>query len=145
MTTEQTPAQRQVGDIAPKLAAPGWTAEELQRVGDAEELQIASRRTDGTLRRYVTIWVVRTGDEIYVRSAYGSENPWYRRALASGIGRIRAGAVERDVALIPADDADHAAIDAAYHTKYDRYGPKIVNTVVGRTAAQSTLKLTPQD
>jgi hypothetical protein len=126
-------------------AASGWTPEELQRVGDADELQIASRREDGTLRPFVTIWLVRTGDEIYVRSAYGTENPWYRRALASGIGRIRAGGVARDVALTPADDADHAAIDAAYHSKYDRYGPKIVNTVVGRTAAQSTLKLTPQD
>jgi hypothetical protein len=132
MTTSQTPAA-------------GWTAEELERVGDAEELQIASRRSDGTLRPYVTIWVVRTGGVIHVRSAYGTENPWYRRALASGTGRIRAGGVERDVALTAANDADHAAIDAAYHTKYDRYGPKIVNTVVGQAAAQSTLKLTPQD
>jgi hypothetical protein len=124
-------------------AAGGWTAEELERVGDAEELKIASRRGDGSLRPYVTIWVVRAGDDIYVRSAYGTENPWYVRAVASGTGRIRAGGIERDVLLIPAADADQAAIDAAYHAKYDHYGPKIVNTVVGPSAAAATLRFTP--
>jgi hypothetical protein len=131
--------------MTPTPSTDRWATDELQRVGHAEELQIASRRTDGTLRAYVTIWVVRAGDEIFVRSAYGTENPWYRRALASGVGRIRAGGVERDVALTSAGDADQAAIDAAYHDKYDRYGPKIVNSVVGPAAAQSTLRLTPQD
>jgi hypothetical protein len=58
-----------------------WNASELAAVGAAEELQIASYRTDGSLRPYVTIWVVRAGDELYVRSAYGVDNPWYRRAL----------------------------------------------------------------
>lgn len=61
-----------------------WTEDELSRIGRAEELQITSRRADGSLRPYVTIWVVRAGDDIYVRSAYGSSNPWFVRATASG-------------------------------------------------------------
>jgi hypothetical protein len=44
-----------------------WTNEELTRVGTATELQIASRRRDGTLRRPRTIWVVRVGDDLYRR------------------------------------------------------------------------------
>jgi hypothetical protein len=32
-----------------------WTNDELNRVGNAEELQLASRRGDSTLRPYVTI------------------------------------------------------------------------------------------
>ncbi len=128
----------------PATAQPGWAEDDLRRIGGADELQIASRRPDGTLRSFVTIWVVRSGDEIYVRSAHGPENPWYRRALASGSGRIRAGGVERDVHLTAAGDADQAAIDAAYHSKYDRYGARIVNTVVGPTASQTTLRVTPQ-
>jgi hypothetical protein len=36
-----------------------WTEEELGRIGEAEELQLASERPDGTLRPHVTIWVVR--------------------------------------------------------------------------------------
>ena len=100
-----------------------WTAQELDRVGAAEELQLASRRGDGTLRPYVTMWVVRAGDDVYVRSAYGPDNAWYRRAKASGTGRIRVGGVERDVTFADAAPDAHPGIDAAYHAKYDRYGP----------------------
>jgi hypothetical protein len=59
---------------------PTWRSEELSRIGQAEELQVASARPDGTMRRYVTIWVVRVGDDLYIRSAYGPNNPWYVRA-----------------------------------------------------------------
>src|SRR3954453_20009672 len=52
-----------------------WTEDDLTRIGGSVELQIASRWPDGTLRPYVTIWVVRAGDDLYVRSAYGSTNP----------------------------------------------------------------------
>jgi len=87
---------------------------------------------------------VRVGDELYVRSAYGSENPWYRRALRAGTGRISAGGIERAVdfsRLDPAETALQQAIDAAYHVKYDHYGQRIVGPVVGETAHLSTLRL----
>jgi hypothetical protein len=128
----------------PTTSPSGWAEDDLRRIGGADELQIASRRPDGNLRSFVTIWVVRIEDEIYVRSAHGPENPWYGRALASGHGRIRAGGVERDVRIVSAADADQAAVDAAYHSKYDRYGARIVNSVVGPTAAGTTLKLIPR-
>ena len=121
-----------------------WTTEELTTIGDAKELRIASLRPDGTLRPYVTIWVVRAGQELYVRSAYGATNPWFRRALASGAGRIRAGGLERDVTFEQAATDVHAAVDAAYHVKYDRYGPAIVGTVVGEDAAATTMRLLPR-
>ena len=122
----------------------GWTEDELRRVGNATELQVSSRRPHGSLRPYVTIWTVRSGDDIYIRSAYGADNPWFRRAKASRAGRIRAGGVERDVTFEPSDDNANQQIDAAYHAKYDRYGPGIVGTVVGPKAAAVTLRLLPQ-
>jgi hypothetical protein len=122
----------------------GWTADELSKVGRATELQIASRRGDGTLRPYVTIWVVRSGDDLYVRSAYGHENGWFQRALTSGEGRIRAGGVERDVTFEEQAHSVDTDLDAAYHAKYDRYGPAIVATVVSPEAARSTLRLVPR-
>ena len=124
-----------------------WTDDELRRIGAATELQITSRRPDGSLRAYVTIWTVRAGDGLYVRSAYGTGNPWFRRATASGTGRIRAVGLERDVTLTPASELDaetQAAVDAAYHAKYDRYGPQIVGTVTGPHAAPVTLGIVPQ-
>ena len=101
-------------------------------------------RADGTLRPYVTIWVVRAGDGLYIRSAYGSTNPWFVRARASGRGRVRAGGIERDVTFAGADPDVHADIDAAYHAKYDRYGPAIVGTVVGERVVSVTIQLLPR-
>ncbi|MFG1820169.1 DUF2255 family protein [Kribbella sp. NPDC049174] len=122
-----------------------WTADELDRIGNATELRVASTRKDGTLRRYVIIWVVRAGDDLYIRSAFGTDNPWYRRAKTSGTGRIKAGGVERDVTFAePAPDV-HRSLDAAYHTKYDRYGEALVSPVVGPIAAEATLRLLPRD
>jgi hypothetical protein len=121
-----------------------WTDDELRAIDRTQELQIASRRPDGTMRPYVTIWVVRVGDNVYVRSAYGADNPWYVRAKASGAGRIRAGSVERDVAFADADPSVHHDIDAAYHAKYDRYGANIVDTVVGDEAVPVTIRLQPE-
>ena len=60
------------------------------------------------------------------------------------MGRIRAGGLEQKVTFAePAPDV-HAAIDAAYHAKYDRYGPEFVGTVVGPEAAAVTIKLVPR-
>jgi hypothetical protein len=83
------------------------------------------------------------GDDLYVRSAYGPDNPWYLRAKASGTGRIRAGGLERDVTFSDAATDAHAAIDAAYHAKYDRHGPRIVGTVVGPQVEAVTIRLLP--
>ena len=101
-----------------------WASDDLDRIGGAEELQLASRRVDGTLRGFVTMWVVRAGDELYVRSAGGPDRPWYVRAIASRTGRVRAGGVERDATFEDASADAHEAIDAAYHVKYDRYGSR---------------------
>ena len=122
-----------------------WTNDELDRVGNAEELQLSSFRNDRSLRSFVTMWVVRTGDDLYVRSAGGPDRPWYRRAKASATGRIRAGGTERDVTFAPTDLGIHTAIDAAYHAKYDRYGASIVGHVTGPDAQTVTIRLLPKD
>src|SRR4051812_43076514 len=118
-----------------RTATRTWTSEELRLIGNADELHIASRRADGSLGRLTTIWAVRAGDDIYVRSAHGWDNGWFQRALQSGNGRIRAAGVERDAAFELVDDAETAAdVTRAYHAKYDRYGPAIVGTVVSDEA-----------
>ncbi|WP_436532701.1 DUF2255 family protein [Actinoplanes sp. HUAS TT8] len=121
-----------------------WTGEELTAIGGAEELGLATPRGDGTMRPYVTMWVARAGDELYVRSARGPANGWYVRALRAGAGRIRAGGLEREVTFAPAESDVHPGIDAAYHSKYDRYGPAIVGSVVGEQAHEVTIRLLPR-
>jgi hypothetical protein len=120
-----------------------WTTDDLDRIGSTEELGLASRRADGALSGFVTMWVVRVGDDLYVRSAGGPTRPWYRRALAADVGAIKAGGLQHRVAFGTADSGVHEAIDAAYHAKYDRYGPKIVGSVVGAAAHDATIRLMP--
>lgn len=120
-----------------------WTEEHLEAIGHAEELNLASRGPDGSLRPFVTIWVVRLGHDLYVRSVNGRSS-WLPRAVAAGEGRVRTGGLELDVAIQVAEPAIHAAVTAAYHAKYDRYGPSIVGTVVSGASATATLRLTPR-
>lgn len=121
-----------------------WSSDDLARIGDAEEMDIASLRPDGSLRRYVTIWLVRVDEGLYVRSAFGSENPWFRHAAAAGAGRIRADGVERDAAFEPPDHALDAEITNAFHEKYDRFGAELVDPVVSAESEVATLRLVPR-
>ncbi|MBI3748974.1 MAG: DUF2255 family protein [Chloroflexi bacterium] len=120
-----------------------WPEEELARIGRADEVRVAPRRLDGTLRGFVTIWSVRVGDGLYVRSARGHDNPWFQRALKSGRGRVQGGGVERDVVFEAAGPEVASAVTDAYHEKYDRYGPAIVGSVVSAEAVRSTLRVEP--
>ena len=70
-----------------------WTSEDLRKIGAAEELEIVSLRHDGTLRKPVTIWVVRHGDDLYVRSAYGHTSSWFRGTPRTGTKVTSAPAV----------------------------------------------------
>lgn len=120
-----------------------WDAADLQRIGDAEELRISSRRPDGSLRPAVTIWHAVVDGAVYVRSAHGPENGWFRRALRSGTGRISSGGVQKDVAFELADPSAGDAVDAALHAKYDRFGAAYVRPITGPDAAATTLRVMP--
>ena len=122
-----------------------WTSEELNKIGTAEELEIQSLRRDGTLRHPVTIWVVRLGDDLYVRSVNGRTGAWFRGTQVRHEGHIRAGGVEKDVTFVEeADPAINAQIDAAYRTKYRRYAESIISTIVSPEARSATIKLVPR-
>jgi hypothetical protein len=121
-----------------------WTSDELNKIGTAEELEIASLRRDGTLRSPVTIWVVRVGDELYVRSVNGRSGAWFRGAQARHEGHIRAGGVDKDVTLVEeADPGINDKIDAAYLTKYRSY-PQYVAPMVTLEVRAATIKLVPR-
>ena len=123
-----------------------WTSDELDKIGAAEELRIAARRRDGTLRKPKTIWVVRVGDDLYVRSAYGLKAAWFRGTQVRHEGRIWDGGIEKDVSFVDVDrDSDiHDQIDAAYRAKYRRYPEGFVRPVVSAESRTVTLRLLPR-
>jgi hypothetical protein len=121
-----------------------WTKDELDRVGNAEELQIASLRSDGTLRKPVIIWVVRVGDDLYVRSVNGRTSGWFRGVQSRHEGRIWAGGVEKDVTFVEEAGSEiNAQIDAAYLAKYRRY-PQYVAPMVIPLSQAATVRLVPR-
>jgi hypothetical protein len=122
-----------------------WTKEELNKIGTADELQIASSRRDGTLRSPRTIWVVRVGDDLYVRSVNGRGSDWFRGVLTRHEGCIQAGGVEKDVAFVEIDDSTlHEQIDAAYRKKYGHYPKEYVDACVTPQARAASIKLVPR-
>ena len=67
-----------------------WNKDELDKIAAAEELKLASLRRDGTLTNAVTIWVVRVGADLYVRSWKGDGGAWFRAVKARHEGHIEA-------------------------------------------------------
>jgi hypothetical protein len=121
-----------------------WTPEEAQRIAAAQELEIASRRPDRTLRRWVPIWVVSVGEQVFVRTWYRRDTGWFGRVVASRQGRIRVPGLEADVTVedVGAGTPElRAGVDAAYAAKYGRSGG--TERMVTAEAAATTLRLSP--
>ncbi len=122
-----------------------WTTDELNKIGTAEERRIAGLKSDGTLRKPVIIWVVRVGDELYVRSVNGRSSGWFRGIQVRHEGRLWAGGVQKDVSFVEIPDPTiNEQIDTAYATKYRRYAASIIDSINGPKAGAATLQLLPR-
>ena len=120
-----------------------WTTDELEKIAAADELQLAPTRSDGSLPKPVTIWVVRVGEDLYVRSWRGRTGSWFRGARQTHEGHISAGGIDKDVRFIEAGDDVNDAVDDAYRSKYRRYADSYVEPMVRPEARATTIKLVP--
>lgn len=129
-------------------ALPRWATEELATTEATDEIHLATRRSDGSLRRARIVWVVRHGGAVYVRSVNGTAAAWYRGVQTRHAGHLSNGSLERDIMFVEAGaNADGAAslddtLDAAYRAKYRRW-PGPVEHIVSDTARATTLRLDP--
>jgi len=122
-----------------------WTSDELNRIGGADELQIASQRRDGTMRKPLPIWVVRVGDDLYVRSMNGRTAAWFRGVQERHEGHIRAGSVDKDLTFVEETDPEvNDQIDGAYGAKYRRYAASIISHMTSSGPRSATIKLVPR-
>jgi len=117
-----------------------WTPGDLSLLDAARELEIA---VDGS-RRWVPIWVVCAGGQVYVRTWYRRDTGWFGAAVRTGRARVRVPGLEAEVAIedLGAASAQATAdVDAAYRTKYTGGG---TDAMVTAEAAATTLRLDPR-
>jgi hypothetical protein len=99
-----------------------WTAGQAAAITAPQEVRVVTRRPDGTLRRPTTIWIVRDGERVFIRSTNGRGADWFRAAVATGTGQVIAGGQTFDVAFDEVTDArDLAVVDRGYRDKYGQY------------------------
>ena len=118
-----------------------WNPAEARAITAPEEVRVAPRRLDGSLRRPRTIWIVGDGDRVFIRSTNGPTADWFRGALVTGAGQIVAGRTAYDVTFTPAEPADLPSVDTAYR-KYGRYA-SIVEHLLGPGPRAATLHVHP--
>lgn len=122
---------------------PDWTSQALHDLATGEEVQLATRRADGSLRSPRIIWVVTSGTRVFIRSTNGPTAAWYGGATATGAGRLATRRTAYDVTFTHVDDeTDLAAADAAYRAKYGRYA-SIVDHLQEPGPRAATLEVHP--
>jgi hypothetical protein len=87
------------------------------------------------------IWIVRIGNDLYVRSYLGPDGSWFKTIGRTGRATINTAGGRYDVELSAAPDVDRAAVDAAYRAKYGR--SSYVDAMVTDSAAATTRRVTP--
>ncbi len=110
-----------------------------------DELTIASRRADGSLRPARTIWAVEHDGALYVRSVNGPDAAWYRSTRTRYEGQLTAGGHVADVTFVDTveDTALNDAVDRVYRTKYRRYAANILDHITSTQARATTMRLVP--
>jgi hypothetical protein len=118
---------------------PSWSADDLQRIADTDDLHISPFREDGTTYGTPTwIWSVAVDREPYVRAYNGQASRWYQAALRQRAGRIAAAGGKFEVIVEPVDGEIN---DAAYRQKYGT-SPYLVPMVSDRARA-ATVRIEP--
>ncbi len=116
----------------------------LDPFGSAVEIEISTRRVDGTLRGYVPIWAVAVDGGVYVRSYQGGDGAWFRHASKHPVGAIRFGGHQMNVSFTIAEPDVRPAVDAAYRAKYARCGESYLRAMLAEPAVAATLRIIPQ-
>lgn len=129
-------------------ASNGWRADELSTIDGCDEVGIATRRSDGTLRAARIVWIVRHGHAVYVRSVNGTTAAWYRGVQTCHEGELSAGRLPRGVVFVEAgahageDSGLDDALDAAYRGKYGRSSSAVAR-ITADVARATTLRVDP--
>jgi Uncharacterized protein conserved in bacteria (DUF2255) len=119
---------------------PTWTNADLDTIGADDEIDVAPRRRDGTLGRFVTIWGVGVGDEVFVRLFHGPP--------VTGIGPPRppaaAGSASAASNATSPSNRLPTPMQSPSTLRTAKYGSSsYVDAMVTRTATAAALRIVP--
>jgi len=129
------------------MTANTWSEDDLDLFGGAGEVEVSSVRRDGSWSRSRIVWIVRVGDQLYLRSVNGPEAAWYRSTRSRHQGRLEARGKLCDVTWVDIDAAEHPdidpAIDAEYARKY-RGSTSAIAHINSEQARGTTMRVDPR-
>jgi len=118
-----------------------FNPEELDLLGEAEEVEIETRAEAGVSHRTVT-WIVVDASEPYVRSVRGDRGRWYREATVRPDVVIHVNGTAIPARAVSA--GDHESVDrisAALKAKYGR--DPAIRTMLRPHTLETNLRLEP--
>lgn len=125
-------------------AATPWSAAELRKLAETDDLHISPFREDGVTYGTPTwIWSVAVDGALYVRGYNGQNSRWYQAAVRQRAGRITAAGTTKEVTFEPVEGPINDRIDDAYRAKYR--GSPYLNPMIGTHARAATVKVMPRD
>lgn len=120
-----------------------WSAHQLERIEQHEDLYVSPFRDDGTTYGTPTqTWALVVDGDVYVRAANGQRSSWYQAAITQKAGRVRVDGTDVDVTFEAAGTDDEAAIDAAYEAKYP--GSSAVPIMQGPGPKAAAVRIQPR-
>lgn len=118
----------------------GWTADELRKIAEADDLHIAPFRDNGVTYGTPTwIWSVAVDGDLYVRAYNGQKSRWYQAAIKKRAGRIIAAEIISDVRFEPVRGSINDRIDEAYRAKYQ--SSPYLRDMIGQRARAATIRI----
>jgi hypothetical protein len=120
-----------------------FDAQTLQAIADTAEVDIETRRRDGSAKR-TTIWIMADGDQVFIRSVRGPDGAWYRAITRDGEARVHVG--DHAVAVRATAAADTATVERvseAIKRKYESRWPGPTAAMLRPETLGTTLKLEP--
>lgn len=114
----------------------------LDHLADVDEITIAYRRPDGSTGSTL-IWTVHVGDDMFVRSMYGTRGGWYRRLRALPDGEVRDATHVHPVHAEHVEDA--ATLDEVTRAYRSKYGESpYLQSFLEAESVDATLRLAPR-
>jgi hypothetical protein len=133
---------RDAADVEHKGASAmaNFDADTLRELRDVQEVAIRTEKHPNTA---VVIWIVASGDEIFVRSVSGTRGRWYRDLAVGGSATLEFTGRRLAVQAVPVSNPDAVARASQEYLRKYRPSP-YAEAMVKPEVLPTTLRLEPR-